>query len=55
MAAFLWWISGNWADWSAMDVIERAWRLALAVGGGAAVYFAALALMGLRPRHLKSL
>jgi len=55
MAAFLWWISGNWADWSGMDVIERAWRLALAVAGGAAVYFAALALMGLRPRHLKSL
>ncbi|MGQ0428967.1 MAG: murein biosynthesis integral membrane protein MurJ [Gammaproteobacteria bacterium] len=55
MAAFLWWISGDWSAWNGMDVAGRAWRLAAAVAGGAGVYFAALALGGLRLRQLKSL
>jgi hypothetical protein len=41
--------------WNALGAADKAWRMAVAVAGGAAVYFAALALGGLRPRHLKSL
>ncbi|HEY7752176.1 MAG TPA: murein biosynthesis integral membrane protein MurJ, partial [Steroidobacteraceae bacterium] len=55
MAAFLWWFSGDWSAWNGLRPAERAWRMGLAVAGGAAVYFAALAASGLRPRHLKSL
>jgi putative peptidoglycan lipid II flippase len=55
MAAFLWWFSGDWMAWNALGAADKAWRMAVAVAGGAAVYFAALALGGLRPRHLKSL
>jgi putative peptidoglycan lipid II flippase len=55
MAGFLWWISGDWALWAGWPVAQRVVWLALAVGGGAAVYFAVLGLMGLRPRDLKSL
>ena len=55
MAAFLWWVSGDWQAWNGLGAADKAWRMALAVAGGAAVYFAALGLAGLRPRHLKSL
>jgi putative peptidoglycan lipid II flippase len=55
MAAFLWWFSGEWAAWNGLGAAARLWRLSLAVGGGAAVYFAVLWLGGLRPSHLKSL
>lgn len=55
MAAFLWWISGDWSAWNGLGAADKAWRMTLAVAGGAGVYFAALGLAGLRPRHLKSL
>lgn len=55
MAAFLWWVSGDWSAWNGLGAAEKAGRMALAVAGGAGVYFAALGLGGLRPRHLKSL
>ncbi|MFZ2506925.1 MAG: murein biosynthesis integral membrane protein MurJ [Steroidobacteraceae bacterium] len=55
MAGFLWWISGDWSEWGGRPALLRVTWLALAVGGGGLVYFAALGLTGLRPRHLKSL
>jgi putative peptidoglycan lipid II flippase len=55
MAAFLWWISGDWAAWTAWSAARRATWLGLCVGGGALVYFGALAAAGLRPRDLKHL
>lgn len=55
MAGFLWWISGDWSLWAAWPAMQRVSWLAAAVGGGAAVYFAVLGIMGLRPRDLKSL
>ena len=55
MAAFLWWISGDWSAWTGWRAHERVLHLALAVLGGCAVYFAGLAVTGLRPRDLKSL
>lgn len=55
MAAFLWWISGDWSAWTGWTWHQRALRLALAVAGGGAVYFATLWAAGARPRDLKSL
>jgi putative peptidoglycan lipid II flippase len=55
MAAFLWWISGDWSDWTAWPATRRAAWLGLSVFGGIAVYFGALALAGARPRDLKHL
>jgi putative peptidoglycan lipid II flippase len=55
MAAFLWWISGDWSAWMEEPALERALRLAVAVGGGATVYFGVLWLAGTRPRDLKPL
>ncbi|MEX1994265.1 MAG: murein biosynthesis integral membrane protein MurJ [Steroidobacteraceae bacterium] len=55
MAAFLWWVSGDWSAWNGLGATEKSWRLGVAVAGGAGVYFVALGLAGLRPRHLKSL
>jgi putative peptidoglycan lipid II flippase len=55
MAGFLWWAAGDWSAWTDWRPAARALRLALCVASGAAVYFAALWLAGLRPRDLKSL
>ena len=55
MAAFLWWISGDWAAWSAWSATRRALWLGLSVAGGIAVYFGTMALAGARPRDLKHL
>ena len=55
MAAFLWWISGDWAAWSDWPALRRAAWLGISVAGGIAIYFGALWLTGLRPRDLKSL
>jgi putative peptidoglycan lipid II flippase len=55
MAAFLWWISGDWAAWSGWSATRRALWLALSVAGGVLVYFGVLGLAGLRPRDLKHL
>jgi putative peptidoglycan lipid II flippase len=55
MAAFLWWVSGDWSDWTGWSAARRAAWLGLSVGGGATVYFGILALSGARPRDLKHL
>jgi putative peptidoglycan lipid II flippase len=55
MAAFLSWVSGDWAAWTDWPATRRTVWLGLAVGGGAAVYFGVLALAGVRPRDLKHL
>ncbi len=55
LAGFLWWISGDWTAWTVWSATRRAVWLGTAVIGGAAVYFGALALAGLRPRDLKHL
>ncbi len=55
MAAFLWWISGDWSDWADWSATRRAAWLGLSVVGGAVVYFGVLALAGMRPRDLKHL
>jgi putative peptidoglycan lipid II flippase len=53
MAAFLWWSSGDWLAWADWSVAQRVLRLALCIGGGAAVYFGVLVAMGVRYRDLK--
>jgi putative peptidoglycan lipid II flippase len=40
-------------DWFAMSTLERVASLAALVGGGAAVYFLACYLVGLRPSELR--
>ena len=55
MAAFLWWISGDWSAWNDWPALHRALWLALSVIGGAGVYFGTLWLAGARPRDLKPL
>jgi putative peptidoglycan lipid II flippase len=53
MAAFLWWASGDWAGWQHIASMARVARLAACVGGGGAVYFAALWLLGARPADFR--
>jgi putative peptidoglycan lipid II flippase len=55
MAGFLWWVSGDWSDWSVWPATQRALWLTLSVVGGAAVYFGTLWIAGARPRDLKPL
>ncbi len=55
MAAFLWWVSGDWSAWGDWPALRRAAWLGFAVAGGAAIYFGTLWLAGTRPRDLKSL
>jgi putative peptidoglycan lipid II flippase len=52
MAAALWWLAGDLQGWVDASTLERVGRCALCVGAGAAVYFAALYLFGLRYRHV---
>lgn len=51
MAAMLFLAMGEAQWWLDAGFAERLMRLALLVGGGVTVYFAALALMGFRPRQ----
>jgi len=51
MAALLFWGMGDADWWLAAHFAERMLRLALLVGGGVLTYFAALGLMGFRPRQ----
>jgi putative peptidoglycan lipid II flippase len=55
MAGFLWWVSGDWSEWTAWPATQRALWLTLSVVGGAAVYFGTLWIAGARPRDLKPL
>jgi putative peptidoglycan lipid II flippase len=50
MAAALWWAAGPTGNWLVWHGVGRALRLALVCAIGAAVYFAALAALGFRPR-----
>jgi putative peptidoglycan lipid II flippase len=52
MAAGLWWLAGDLESWMAASALDRVGRCAVGVLGGAAVYFAALFLFGLRYRHV---
>jgi len=51
MAAMLFYSMGDAQWWLAADFLDRMIRLALLVGGGIVLYFAALGLMGFRPRQ----
>ena len=48
MGAVLWYFSGDAESWLQYSAIERLWRLAALVCGGAAVYFGALGIVGIR-------
>ena len=49
----LWWLSPDWQAWLNWDVWHRAWMLSSLVVGGVVVYFAWLAICGLRLRHFR--
>ena len=51
MAALLWYWMGDANWWLAQGFSARLIKLSALVGGGAAIYFAALWLMGFRPRQ----
>jgi putative peptidoglycan lipid II flippase len=55
MGGFLWWISGDWSEWTGWPAMQRALWLTVCVVGGGTVYFAMLWICGARPRHLKPL
>jgi putative peptidoglycan lipid II flippase len=50
MAGALWWAAGPQDQWLAWQGLDRAWRLAVVCLIGAGVYFAALGLLGFRPK-----
>jgi putative peptidoglycan lipid II flippase len=52
MAGTLWWLAGDLQTWVTASTLERVGRCAVGVLGGAAVYFAALYVFGLRYRHV---
>jgi putative peptidoglycan lipid II flippase len=54
MAALLIWLGGDISGWLAASPLERAARLAMCVSAGAAAYFAALFISGLRLSHMRS-
>lgn len=51
LAVTLWFAMGSQASWLTGDGWSRVLRLSLLVGGGMLAYFAALAVLGFRPRH----
>lgn len=53
MGVFLWWFGGDVAAWLAASTMRRVVWLSLLVGGGAAVYFAVLAVLGMRPGQFR--
>ncbi|GAB4361655.1 MAG: murein biosynthesis integral membrane protein MurJ [Gammaproteobacteria bacterium] len=54
MALFLWWVSGDLAEWLAWGAWKRAGFLLLWVGLGAAIYFTVLFAIGLRWHQLRA-
>ena len=50
MGGALWWVSGAERDWLTMATLAKCLRLSWVIVVGAAVYFAALWVMGFRPR-----
>ncbi|WP_058553632.1 murein biosynthesis integral membrane protein MurJ [Thiohalocapsa sp. ML1] len=53
MGLLLWWLAGDLSAWLAPDADGLLLRLAGLIGAGALAYVATLALLGLRPKHLK--
>jgi putative peptidoglycan lipid II flippase len=53
MAAALWFLAGDAADWLQWGLATRLWRLAALVSFGACSYFATLWLIGFRPRDFR--
>ncbi len=54
MGGLLWWLGGEASAWYGMSFVERLWRCGGGIVLGAAVYFAVLALVGVRLRHLRT-
>ena len=54
MAVALIWLGGDLQGWMSAGALARVGRCALCIGAGAALYFAALYVFGLRYRHLAS-
>ncbi len=52
MAAVVFWCSGDVQAWIDAATLQRAFRLAVCVCAGAAVYFSALFVLGIRAKHL---
>ena len=53
MALVLWQLAGPASTWLELGLSARIGRLALCIVAGATIYFAVLAILGLRPRHLR--
>ncbi|ASP38912.1 murein biosynthesis integral membrane protein MurJ [Bacterioplanes sanyensis] len=53
LAASVWWLMGDAQQWLQLSAWQRAQRMTWVVLGGVLVYFAALLMLGLRPRHLR--
>jgi putative peptidoglycan lipid II flippase len=51
MGGALWYAMGSEASWFELTAMRRALKLAWVIAAGALAYFAALAVMGFRPRH----
>jgi putative peptidoglycan lipid II flippase len=51
MGGAIWYTMGKEASWFEIPAAARAAKLALVILAGSSAYFAALGLMGLRPRH----
>jgi len=54
MGGVLIWMSGGLSEWTAAGQMARLARLAGCIGAGAATYFAALWLLGVRSRHFQN-
>jgi putative peptidoglycan lipid II flippase len=55
MAAVLVFLAGPLEPWTSAPAMERAGHLGVCIVAGAIAYFAALAVTGLRPRHVRTL
>ncbi len=53
MALVLWQLAGPASTWLELGLSARIGRLALCIAAGGATYFFVLAVLGLRPRHLR--
>jgi len=54
MGAVLWWLAGDTLAWAQMPFAERLLRGTAGIALGAGVYFAALFLLGMRYRDLRT-
>ncbi|MFO7326286.1 MAG: murein biosynthesis integral membrane protein MurJ [Pseudomonadota bacterium] len=54
MGALLVWLAGDAGRWTTMSFVERLWRCGGGIVGAAILYFVVLALLGMRPGHLRT-